>query len=157
MLKAGLGAGGALFVAFGLPSLAKHFQPDGPALSVITKAEAETAPFAPNAFIRVSADGRVTLTMPYVEMGQGTYTSIPMLIAEELEVDLGAGATRACAAQRETLRQPAAGGASHRQFKRDTRRVAAAAPGRRDSANDASRGRGRALEGRSGDLPRATR
>ena len=44
--------------------------------------------FAPNAFIRISADGRITLTMPYVEMGQGTYTSIPMLIAEELEVDL---------------------------------------------------------------------
>ena len=91
MLKAGLGAGGALFVAFGLPSLAMHFQsePDGHALSVITKAEAATAPFVPNGFIRISADGRVTLTMPYVEMGQGTYTSIPMLIAEELEVDLG--------------------------------------------------------------------
>src|SRR6266851_1148380 len=44
--------------------------------------------FAPNAFIRVGNDGQVVLTMPYVEMGQGTYTSIPMLIAEELEVSL---------------------------------------------------------------------
>ena len=44
--------------------------------------------FAPNAFIRIERDGRIVLTMPYVEMGQGTYTSIPMLIAEELEVDL---------------------------------------------------------------------
>lgn len=44
--------------------------------------------FAPNAFIRIGTDGQVVLTMPYVEMGQGTYTSIPMLIAEELEVAL---------------------------------------------------------------------
>src|SRR5438876_10879704 len=45
-------------------------------------------PFTPNAFIRIGSDGQIVLTMPYVEMGQGTYTSIPMLIAEELEVDL---------------------------------------------------------------------
>jgi len=44
--------------------------------------------FAPNAFIRIRSDGEVVLTMPYVEMGQGTYTSIPMLIAEELDVTL---------------------------------------------------------------------
>jgi isoquinoline 1-oxidoreductase beta subunit len=44
--------------------------------------------FAPNAFIRIGNDGQVVLTMPYVEMGQGTYTSIPMLIAEELDVSL---------------------------------------------------------------------
>src|SRR6202171_2940392 len=44
--------------------------------------------FEPNAFIRIGGDGQIVLTMPYVEMGQGTYTSIPMLIAEELEVDL---------------------------------------------------------------------
>src|SRR6478735_8735674 len=44
--------------------------------------------FEPNAFIRIGGDGQVVLTMPYVEMGQGTYTSIPMLIAEELEVEL---------------------------------------------------------------------
>src|SRR5215831_44129 len=44
--------------------------------------------YVPNAFVRIDSDGQVVLTMPYVEMGQGTYTSIPMLIAEELEVDL---------------------------------------------------------------------
>src|SRR5205807_9524187 len=44
--------------------------------------------FTPNAFISIGSDGQIFLTMPYVEMGQGTYTSIPMLIAEELEVDL---------------------------------------------------------------------
>jgi isoquinoline 1-oxidoreductase subunit beta len=44
--------------------------------------------FEPNAFIRIGGDGQIVLTMPYVEMGQGTYTAIPMLIAEELEVDL---------------------------------------------------------------------
>jgi isoquinoline 1-oxidoreductase subunit beta len=44
--------------------------------------------FAPNAFIRIGNDGQVVLIMPYVEMGQGTYTSIPMLIAEELDVSL---------------------------------------------------------------------
>jgi len=53
----------------------------GPAMAAAT-------PFTPNAFIRIESDGQVILVMPYVEMGQGTYTSIPMLIAEELEVDL---------------------------------------------------------------------
>jgi isoquinoline 1-oxidoreductase beta subunit len=43
---------------------------------------------APNAFIRVRPDGRVTLIMPQVEMGQGTYTSLPMLIAEEMDIGL---------------------------------------------------------------------
>src|SRR3989449_9186803 len=44
--------------------------------------------FAPNAFVRIDRDGRVTLIMHKVEMGQGTYTSMPMLLAEELEVEL---------------------------------------------------------------------
>jgi isoquinoline 1-oxidoreductase beta subunit len=46
------------------------------------------APFAPNAFLRIDRSGKVTFVMPLIEMGQGTYTSIPMLIAEELEVDV---------------------------------------------------------------------
>src|SRR5258707_15014966 len=44
--------------------------------------------FAPNAFIRIGSDSQVVLTMPYVEMGLSTYTSIRMLIAEELDVSL---------------------------------------------------------------------
>jgi isoquinoline 1-oxidoreductase beta subunit len=73
-LEAGTAAGGGLLLSVSLP---------------FAGGEAEAADtFAPNAFIRIGGDGQIVLTMPYVEMGQGTYTAIPMLIAEELEVDL---------------------------------------------------------------------
>jgi isoquinoline 1-oxidoreductase beta subunit len=48
---------------------------------------AEAPVFAPNAFIRINRQGEVTLIMPQVEMGQGTYTSISMILAEELDAD----------------------------------------------------------------------
>jgi len=48
---------------------------------------ARAAPFAPNAFIRIADDGQITLVMPQVEMGQGVYTSIAMIMAEELDAD----------------------------------------------------------------------
>ncbi|MNX33542.1 Isoquinoline 1-oxidoreductase subunit beta [compost metagenome] len=51
-------------------------------------ASGDARPETFNAVVRIGADGVVTLVMPRVEMGQGTYTSLPMLIAEELEVDL---------------------------------------------------------------------
>ena len=70
-------AGGGMLVGFYLPQL-------GPAGAAPTSADI----FAPNAFVRIGRDDSVTLVMPQVEMGQGTYTSMPMLIAEELEVDL---------------------------------------------------------------------
>lgn len=50
-------------------------------------AQAAPAVFAPNAFIRIAGDGQITLVMPQVEMGQGTYTAIPMILAEELDAD----------------------------------------------------------------------
>ena len=43
--------------------------------------------FAPDAFIRIDEQGTVTLTMPQVEMGQGVYTSLAMILAEELDAD----------------------------------------------------------------------
>lgn len=77
-LTIGAAVGGGLLIQFSLPSM-------------ITSAianEAHPVQFEPNAFIKIDPSGFVTLTMAYVEMGQGTYTSIPMLIAEELEVDM---------------------------------------------------------------------
>ena len=41
--------------------------------------------FAPNAFIRIDSTGKTTLVMPQVEMGQGVYTSIAMILAEEMD------------------------------------------------------------------------
>src|ERR1700680_1430491 len=42
----------------------------------------------PNAFIRIDHSGKTALVMPQVEMGQGVYTSIPMILAEELDADV---------------------------------------------------------------------
>src|SRR5208283_3175226 len=42
---------------------------------------------APNAFIKIDRQGDITLIMPQIEMGQGTYTSISMILAEELDAD----------------------------------------------------------------------
>ena len=46
-----------------------------------------TAAFEPNAFLRITPDDRVTLWASKLEMGQGVRTLLPMMIAEELEVD----------------------------------------------------------------------
>jgi len=43
--------------------------------------------FAPNAFVRIDTDNIVTVVVNQSEMGQGIYTSLPMLIAEELDAD----------------------------------------------------------------------
>jgi isoquinoline 1-oxidoreductase beta subunit len=43
--------------------------------------------FAPNAFIRIDEAGHTTLVMPQVEMGQGVYTAVAMILAEELDAD----------------------------------------------------------------------
>ena len=61
---------------------------DLPARGEVRDSLTTDAPFAPDAFLRIDRAGKVTFVMPVIEMGQGTYTSLPMLIAEELEVDV---------------------------------------------------------------------
>jgi isoquinoline 1-oxidoreductase beta subunit len=50
-------------------------------------AAASAAVFAPNAFLRIGADGAVTIIAKHVEMGQGAYTGIATVLAEELDAD----------------------------------------------------------------------
>jgi isoquinoline 1-oxidoreductase subunit beta len=59
------------------------------AFSLPEKVFAQTAKtiFSPNAFIRISPDNTVTVIVKHVEMGQGTYTGLPTLVAEELDAD----------------------------------------------------------------------
>ncbi|MBW9051036.1 xanthine dehydrogenase family protein molybdopterin-binding subunit [Rhizobium mesosinicum] len=81
----------------------------GVSLADPASAEAMIKPFAPNAFIRMATDGSVTLIMPYVEMGQGTYTSVPMLIAEELEISLSSVVLEHAPADENTYANPIMG------------------------------------------------
>ena len=53
------------------------------AVALPTKGFAQTqAVFAPNAFIRIAPDNTVTVIVKHLEMGQGTYTGLPTLVAE---------------------------------------------------------------------------
>ena len=79
LLTAGL-AGGFL-LAFHLPLRA--LAPNEP----VQPPDATEGKFAPNAFIRIDRAGHTTLVMPQVEMGQGVYTAIAMILAEELDAD----------------------------------------------------------------------
>jgi isoquinoline 1-oxidoreductase subunit beta len=72
-------AGGGILLAAYIDPVEKTFAqaPQGPPPAVLT----------PNAFIRISPDGIVTITAKNPEIGQGIRTMLPMLIAEELDVD----------------------------------------------------------------------
>jgi isoquinoline 1-oxidoreductase beta subunit len=70
-LGAGLGVSGALLVGFYVPTSGAS--------------AGKSAVFAPNAFIRIDRQGKIVLIMPQVEMGQGIYTAVAMILAEELD------------------------------------------------------------------------
>ena len=78
-------AGGGLLLGY----RAEGAQRSASTATAVATAGTTAASFAPNAFIRIPPDGSVTLVMPQAEMGQGVYTALSMLLAEELEVAPG--------------------------------------------------------------------
>src|ERR1700712_3950923 len=76
------GLAGGFLLAFHLPVRAANEPAQPPGVT--------DGKFAPNAFIRIDPAGKTTLVMPQVEMGQGIYTAVAMILAEELDADFSA-------------------------------------------------------------------
>jgi isoquinoline 1-oxidoreductase subunit beta len=75
VLEIGAAAAGGFMIGVVLPPPVRGRAANGPARSALT------------AWVRVAPDDTVTMMIPSAEMGQGITTSLPMLVAEELEVD----------------------------------------------------------------------
>ena len=73
--------GTALFLGFYFPAAAK-------AGRIITRTDLTNVETEMNAWILIDTSGKVTLVDHRAEMGQGSYQSVPQIIAEELEVEL---------------------------------------------------------------------
>ena len=79
-IRAGVTAGVGLTIAFYLPGC-------GPGDKMAKTAAAGGPAFEPNAFLRIGPDGGVTVVSKHLEMGQGSYTGLATIVAEELDAD----------------------------------------------------------------------
>jgi len=75
-LKVSAAVGGGLIIGFYLPGRSKAGM-----------AQAADQEFAPNAFLRIAPDNTVTVIVKHLEMGQGVYTGLPTIVADELDAD----------------------------------------------------------------------
>jgi isoquinoline 1-oxidoreductase beta subunit len=82
-LRTGLAAGAGLTLGVYLPAARAMHAEAGPGKAAGDLVPA--APFEPNAFVRIGTDNQVTVIVKHLEMGQGTYTGLPTLVAEELD------------------------------------------------------------------------
>jgi isoquinoline 1-oxidoreductase subunit beta len=76
-LRTSLVSGAGLVIAFHVPVKARAAAPAAP----------ENPLPPPNAFLRIAPDGKVTILLAHSEMGQGIWTGLAMLVADELDAD----------------------------------------------------------------------
>ncbi|GGD33513.1 xanthine dehydrogenase family protein molybdopterin-binding subunit [Pseudoxanthomonas indica] len=84
-LKTGAVLGGGLVIGFVVPAAHRLARAQNPPLPLPASDPARG--FAPNAFLRIGNDDRLTVLLAHSEMGQGIWTTLPLLIAEELDAD----------------------------------------------------------------------
>ncbi|WP_313705241.1 xanthine dehydrogenase family protein molybdopterin-binding subunit [Massilia sp.] len=114
-MQIGATAGGGLLFGFSLFGCSKEDSrkepPSEQAVGQASTEHSDTAPgLARDAFIRIDRNGLVTLIIHKVEMGQGTFTSMPMLLAEELGADLSKVKLEQAPANNELYADPLLGG-----------------------------------------------
>jgi len=97
------GLAGGFLLAFHLP--VRALAPTEP----VQPPDDTTGKFAPNAFIRIDTAGHTTLVMPQVEMGQGIYTGVAMILAEELDADFSSVVLEHAPANQKLYANPAFG------------------------------------------------
>jgi len=97
------GLAGGFLLAFHLP--VRALAPNEP----VQPPDDTTGKFAPNAFIRIDTAGHTTLVMPQVEMGQGIYTGVAMILAEELDADFSSVVLEHAPANQKLYANPAFG------------------------------------------------
>ncbi|CAL8478071.1 molybdopterin cofactor-binding domain-containing protein [Caballeronia sp. S22] len=87
-VTASVAASGGLLIGFSLPAASQDQNKGKSVIGGDGVESPQDGVFAPNAFVQIDKSGKIVLIMPKVEMGQGVYTALPMLIAEELDVPL---------------------------------------------------------------------
>ena len=95
LLKGGLAVGSGLVMGFRLPFLD----------AILAQAQGRGV-FAPNQWLRIDRDGVVTIINSVPEMGQGSMTTMPMIVADELDAEWDRDPGRGRPDRPQGLRQP---------------------------------------------------
>ncbi len=86
-LRHGLAASGGLTLGVGFVGCSDETVPNETEINRTPDLAQEPTRFAPNAFVRIDTDNTVTVVVKHIEFGQGVFTGLPTLVADELDAD----------------------------------------------------------------------
>ena len=139
-------AGAGLVIGVHLPGAARRARAVRRRAGLPPRRRGRSGAFAPNAFVRVGADDTVTVLIKHIEFGQGPFTGLATLVAEELDADWSQMRAEHAPSDPDLYKNLAFGDAGHRRLHRDRQLLRADAQGRRRRARHAGARGGRGLE-----------